>query len=398
MSTSLADLLDATDSVVEASSDAGDAARTLLVASRVLTRLLADGIDRRVGSERETATKQLISTCSAAADIWPACGGRTSELLRAVGDTCARLRTELTQSDRWAVALRTAAIARQSAGIIISAGPYERARPLHTVGESADIVRRLGAAMPPDPMRCTGMVRPVPVVAPYEQAPVAVAAESFAQLYDLVLRQGRPLLTVRQLIGVCRLAEEVASRAHSMTSVLNEEAAAGCPAASAWAKARAELALFTDGVAAPGLGGDAPLFATAARVHDALARGLTGGAESTAEVATHLRVMANQLPQLAEALHVEVRRHPSLIVPLGSNPLNEHRVGEWLRREAFLAVPADLGPATSAFLRAAKESAKFAARLDQPERALVVSLNRDLAASSTVRGGYPADVQPRLTG
>jgi hypothetical protein len=398
MSTSLADLLDATDSAVGASSDAGDAARTLLIASRVLTRLVADGLDRRVGCERETATKHLISACGAAADIWPASGGRASELLGAVGDTCARLRAELTQCDRWVVALRAATIARRSAGIIASAGPYERARPLRAVRESADTVRRLGTAMPPDPARCTGLVRQVPVVAPFEQAPVAVAAESFAQLYDLVLRQGRPLLTVRQMVGICRLAEELTFRAQSMTTVLNREAAIGSRAASAWSQVRTELALFTDGVSEPGLGGDVRLFATAARVHDALARGLGAGAESTAEVATHLRVIANQLPQLADALQVEVRRHPSLIVPLGAKPLSEYRVGEWLRREAFLATPADLIPTTSALLRAAKESARFAAGLGQPERALVVSLNRDLAAPSAVHGRYPTDVQPRLIG
>jgi hypothetical protein len=398
MSTCLTDLLDATNSALAVSTDAGDAARTLLIASRVLTRLVTDGIDRRVGSDREAATKHLISVCSTAAEIWPGSRGRTTELLGAVGDTCTKLRTELTQSDRWAVALRTATIARRSASIIASAGPYERARPLHAVLESANTVHRLGAAMPPDPFRCMGLVRQVPGALPTEQTPAAAAAESFAQLYDLVLRQGRPLLTVRQMISVCRLAEEVASRAQSITTAVNEEAAVGSRAVSAWAKARTELALFTDGTTASGQGGDTRLIATAARVQDWFACGFADGADSTAEVAARVRVMANQLAPLADALHVEVRRHPSLIVPLGPKPLNERRVGEWLRREAFLAAPADLTPATSTLLRAAKESAKFATPLDQPEHALVVSLSRDLAGPSAVHERRPTGIQRRLIG
>jgi hypothetical protein len=108
--------------------------------------------------------------------------------------------------------------------------------------------------------------------------------------------------------------------------------------------------------------------------------------------------MANQLAPLADALHVEVRRHPSLIVPLGPKPLNERRVGEWLRREAFLAASADLTPATSTLLRAAKESAKFATPLDQPEYVLVVSLSRDLAGPSAVHERRPTGIQRRLIG
>jgi hypothetical protein len=398
MSTSLTDLLDATDSALAASTDAGAAAHTLMIASRVLSRLVTDGIDRRVGSEREAATEHLISTCSAAAEIWPASRGRTSELLGAVGDTCAKLRTELTQSDRWAVARRTATIARRSAILVASTGPYERARPLHAVVESADKVRRLGAALPPDPARCMGLARQIPVAAPFEQTRETAAAESFAQLYDLVLRQGRPLLSIRQMITVCRVAEQVASRSESMAGDLDQEAAAGSRALAAWAAARMKLALFTDGTTASSQGGDTRLIANAARAHEALARGLADGTDSIAEVATHPRAMANQLPQLADALHVEVRRHPSLIVPLGAKPLNEHRVGEWLRQEAFLAAPADLAPASSALLRAAKESAKFAAGLDEPERALVVSLNRDLAGPSAVHERRPKGVQRRLIG
>jgi len=153
---------------------------------------------------------QLADARVTASQLWAADTGRATQLTGTLGDVVGRLHDELTQSDRWATAIGLGSIARQCGRAIAASGPYGHVTELAAVRVATSRTRRAAELSPPDPTRCIGMTRPIPLtVVPAGLRPAQVVYESVAEILDLVHRSGRAPLTIRQMSSVCRAAETV---------------------------------------------------------------------------------------------------------------------------------------------------------------------------------------------
>jgi len=204
MATHLRDLLDEIHAqLAAADGPISDLAGCLSEAGRTLHRLIADGVDLGRCSERAAAAAQLADACVTASQLWAADTGRVTQLTGALGDVVGRLHDELTQSDRWATAIGLGSIARQCGRAIAASGPYGHVTELAAVRVATSRTRRAAELSPPDPTRCIGMTRPIPLtVVPAGLRPAQVVYESVAEILDLVHRSGRAPLTIRQMSSV----------------------------------------------------------------------------------------------------------------------------------------------------------------------------------------------------
>lgn len=347
MATSLADLIHIIDDTTRGPfNDPHDAARVLERSGFLLSRLLTDGIGPDRDILRHAVTRRMAEACTTAAITFEPGPGRCSDLVGVVGDVVGRLQDALTDDDRWSVAIALAMPARRCAHVIARSDRYADVPQLLAVSDRASALARVAATNPP--AHVTGLDRPIPLVGlPHSLTPAQLATESMAELIGIFQRQGRDPMTVRDLIGVCRVGEAVTTsaatahiaRASGAQSLAKESAAA-------WRSAATHLSAFAD---RPHPTGAAPsrVLTCAARIQRAVTQ------LDDAHDRSHARQIVTQLPRLAANCEQESRRivH-NLVVRRGERPLNERRVPEWLRGEAFLAQPTDLDPAINQ-LRAA---------------------------------------------
>jgi hypothetical protein len=357
VATSILDLLDTIDAEVGAERpiDSLDAVATLGQAQCVLRKLAHDGLDARIGGDRESVANSLAALCGLVGGMWESAPARCSSLVGVLGDTIGRLRDELTQSDRWATAIRIAPIARKCAVAIEGSGPYAHVPELKALVQAAAEVQRVAAVNPPDPNRCAGLLRPIPVAGvPAGIARSQVAYEAMAEIVDHLGRAGRDRLTVRQMVGVCRAAVSVAGGVEQLAP----EGPRASKCLDAWHAARQGMSMFEDGRRC---GPEDRVLLCAARTREAMSRvHAMEPAALTPEDIAAVQQTGRLLPGLAAALDLELRiRRRSLIVPVGEKPLHDGRVGEWLRREPFLATRHDVSYLLKALARAERASARI---------------------------------------
>jgi hypothetical protein len=360
MATSILDLLDAIDAAVSAEQpiDCRDAVATLGQAQGVLRKLTSDGLDARVGGDRETAANSLAVLCGVVGAMWESAAARCSSLVGVLGDTIGRLHDELTQSDRWATAIRIAPIARKCAIFIEGSGPYTHVPELKALVQSAAEVQRVATGSPPHPNRCLGLSRPIPLTGvPAGIPPSEVAYEAMAEIVDHLSRTGRDRLTVRQMTGVCRAAVSVAVGVEQLAP----ECTRGTASSDAWRAARQGMSMFEDGHRC---GPEDRVLLCAARSREAMARLRAVDPDAlTPEDIAAVQQAGHLLPGLASSLDLELRiRRRSLIVPVGERPLHDGRIGEWLKREPFLATRDDVSSALRALVQAERTSATMQTR------------------------------------
>lgn len=338
MTTSIDDLLSAIH--VELSQPGaptvGDAAATLLQIGHVLRALCRDGLDAECGGEREMAASGLATRCTLVGDTWAAVPGRGAALVGALGDALGRLHEELTQSDRWAVAIRVSPVAMRCAQAIETSGPFDHIADLASISTAVSKVRRCAAAAPPDPLRCMSLKRPMPEPWSAAARPAEEVHHAMASILDELSRRGREPIGIRQALSISRTAE-------LLCRTLNDPAIdGGSPAeAAAWRDARMQLSRFEDGRRFDPADQLIRMATTAAQNLEAI---LTSGHPSlSTDDVSELRQAGATLSPIAARIGRQIRlRNDSLIVPIGPRPLREARVSEWLQKKAFVADRQDL--------------------------------------------------------
>jgi hypothetical protein len=280
---------------------------------------------------------------------------RCAQLVGALGDVIGRLYDELTQSDRWATLIALSSVARRCARLIAASGPYQHVQDLHAVIESAACLRRVAELSPPDPSRCIGLTRPIPVLGlPSRLAPAQVVYETMAEILDLVKRPGRGPVPLRQIAAVCRAAEAVAGAVQPPSP-----GKASASAADAWHAARNRLSRLTDG-SHTAVTNDR-LSHCAARVVHAMELVPASGSPDVdnADLAALHRAAA-LLPALANTLDRELRMMTQPPIGLvADRPLHEGRVNEWLHRRSFVATRDDIAACRAPVTAARKRSEEF---------------------------------------
>jgi hypothetical protein len=288
--------------------------------------------------------------------MWPVEPARCAQLLGALGDVLGRLYDELTQSDRWATLIALNSVARRCARLIAASGPYQHVDELNTVIESAARLRRVAELSPPDPARCIGLTRPIPVLGlPSRLAPAQVVYETMAEILDLITRRHRDTVPLRQLAAICRAAEAVTGAVQPPPP----GGKASASATAAWRAAREALSRLTDGSRTAVT--DDRLSQCAARVVQAMDLVPDGGSHDLdpADRAALERAAA-LLPALADTVDRELRL--MIQPPIGlvaDRPLHEGRVNEWLQRQSFVATRDDLTACRTPVTAAGKRSEEF---------------------------------------
>jgi hypothetical protein len=363
VATHILDLLSAVDVELETGQPSvGDLAECLRSSGRIIRELAATGVDMRARSGRRTAALEMANSCIVASEIWPTEPARCAQLVGALGDVIGSLYDELTQSDRWATVIALSSVARRSARLIAASGPYQHVAELNTVIESAARLRRVAELSPPDPSRCIGLTRPIPVPGlPSGLAPAQVVYERMAEILDLVnRRRDRGPVPLRQLAAVCRAAEAVAGAVQPLSSRMKPSASA----ADAWHAARDRLSRLTDG-SHTAVTNDR-LSHCAARVVQAVDLvPAIGSPDLDHSDRAALERAAALLPALANTLDRELRLMTQ--PPIGlvvDRPLHEGRVNEWLNRRPFVATREDVAACRASVTAARKRSEEFTIPFD----------------------------------
>jgi hypothetical protein len=339
MSTSLADLLWTLEA--ERACSPGDAASALQHAGAMLSRLTFFGTPE-LRESRNEVVRSLAGAASAVGAAWPHQAGRSAELIGAIADAAGRFNDDLTEGDKWQLALSTATLARRWASSIADAGPQPSAPRLRLLITATDGVRRLAAQHPPRPEQFDALHRPISTAQVQPSwSPMQACAESVSALASVLDRRGRSPLTVRQLLGVCRAAEAVAEAEEHLPDAESTGSGPG------WQNLRDELAQFTDGIRDPGFGTTEPVLALAAQTHQSIVQASALPLDHRA--GQQLQRAATELPRIATQVERELRHLPGrVMVRPGRRPVSEERVAEWLDGKAFLAEGADLEPVRSA--------------------------------------------------
>jgi hypothetical protein len=347
MATSIRDLLDTLDLELEA--DPGepvaagkDAARLLKIAGPMLDRLAEAGLDPLGDGQRATAARCLAVACAEAAEAFAPRHGRCSDLLGAASDLVELRASELTRSDRGYVTEAIGNATRIAVRRIESIGPYGQVGVLAAVRYRAAQLSRAYAAHPPKAVRLGAIDRPVPLGAiPPDASPECLLYESMCELANQ-LRQNDGPLTVRQLRAVLLACKEVARAADAHLG--------GHDKAVGWDAASQISEQFVDGRQLDHNPSDRLLFC-ATRIQHALAE---------MQSDTDLHRAAELLPIAAQAVGQEIRGAAGRwIVTPGREHFSEGRVGEWLRRQCFIARSSDLQPLRELLGAAAAAQARY---------------------------------------
>ncbi|MGH8961781.1 MAG: hypothetical protein ACRDWT_11430 [Jatrophihabitantaceae bacterium] len=373
MATSIDDLLAALDQQSRRPNTAPtDADRALQSCARLLTRLRSDSVSSGEARRRDDAVRRLADACSQASIAFDGGTGRASELVAVTSDAVGRMSNELTDSDRWAIAVRLTSPARRWAGVIAASGPYADVPQLLGVADRARELSHVAAAVPPELAELRGIDQPIPAWAPARPlSPIADITEATARLVAEFRRGGRDRMTARELVAVCHVATRVAEYAEALAGMSDDKGAWSGP----WRTARDTVAMYADGVR-PGQPGNARshVLDSALRADAAVRR--AGGAPQQDVTNSRSRPDKREITGLARLLQHAARHcaiefgriKNSLYVPPGSKPLSENRVGEWLRHEPFLVQPPDLVPATESLRQASEASIDLARGMQLPLR------------------------------
>jgi hypothetical protein len=356
VATHILDLLSAVDVELETGQPGiGDLAACLHSSARIIRELVATGVDMRARSDRKTAALEMANSCIAASGIWPAEPARCAQLVGALGDVIGRLYDELTQSDRWATLIALNSVARRCARLIGSSGPYQHVAELNAVVEAAARLRRVAELSPPDPSRCIGLTRPIPVPGlPSALAPAQVVYETMAEILDLMKRHGRGPGPLRQLAAVCRAAEAVAGAVQPASS-----GKVPASAADAWHAARDRLSRLTDG-SGTAVTNDRLSYSVARVVEAMDLVPAIGSPDLDPSDRAALERAAALLPALANALDRELRLMTQPPIGLvADRPLHEGRVNEWLHRRSFVASREDIAACRAPVTAARRRSEEF---------------------------------------
>ncbi len=260
------------------------------------------------------AITQLVEPCRVAGATWPGVSGRAEALTGAAADVLAHGAPTMSVAQRWAGAVAVARMARWGADRARQFPPYVAVPQLLAVADAAIDLQQLAMLYPPSGSdrslldRAVPVVRPSPGAAPAqaaEDAVSALAAAVHARVARRELSMGETLACAAVLEIACGHAISVATRADSAVS-------ADAPwraAAEAWRAAQRACAPFDDGSKAVPPAGS-PVIVWAAR----LERALTAAFEppvgdeqgrptpGTARLATGVRAVANQVPDIAADL------------------------------------------------------------------------------------------------
>ena len=364
MATSVADLLATLDHDRHSSfgHDPLDASHALRRIHLLLERLREDGIGASPAQPlRDDVSRRLSEACETAAAAFPGTDGRLTDLVAITTDAVGRLRPELTDDDRWSIAAALPITARHCQNLITSSGPYRYVPQLAVITDRCGELVRVAASDPPHPGRLVGIDTPIPRsdLSP-GLTPARVAAESIAELVSYFRRGTDEPMSMRQLLAVCRAAEQTAA-AGVIVFADPTEAQRSQAAQRAWVVARRTLSNFLDEPRGP-RADPSRLMLTAARVHTGLTRAV---GELTEPVAAadlqNLRFAGAQLPRLAAGCSLEfARKADALLVDQRAGPLYPTRTPEWLARHPFRAHASDLPPALNALRTAELQSQKLA--------------------------------------
>lgn len=385
MTTSIRDLLAAAcremTNTQPTAETAAAAAAAIQHCGRIAARL-ADVLDRE--SPTQQAITALSTACAATAATWPSADARVAALVGVAADVAARDWHGWDHQARWAAGLAFADTARTAAAAAAAFGPYRNVPQLHAVYDAAAMVRRAADADPPAPSGWAVLDRLVPNARPdIAVDPARAAADAAAALVAAVhAASARNTLCVAETIGCTAAAELAARHSATLTAILCGRAnvpAAATAAADGWRVVRQALGPFDDGTKrAPPHSLDVLTWAT--ELHRTLHQHLGPASPEAVEamrkrndlpqLATALRVVANQLPDLARHLDRSVTRwaiEGRLLAPERLLPRYEKRnlVALPGARRVVVATASDVAPVRTALRDAKLLSVSLAAELDR---------------------------------
>jgi len=348
MATSLRDLTLAISAEVEAAEgrqtlDVQGAEGVIENGAFLLGRLCDDGIDSRPSGPVEKTARELATACRRASGLLPDGPSRCGDLLGVTSDAVGALRHELTRADRGYIAMAACDAVWRSTAPLLAPGAYDHIPQLRRVVSWALALDRQFAAHPPEMRQLAAIDRAIPLGHPVRGRPPAEQAiESIASVASYLHRADRPPIGLRDLRGICHVGELIASVSQDGRAE-HEAVRAATRCEGAWRAMRTYLANFTDG----------------ARTHNSaderLLVQLAGASEALAELNARpgtsrpcdVERLARAGHDLAAGCHQDLPNVvPTLLVPVGREPLHEGRVSEWLARKAFRADQRELTIAT----------------------------------------------------
>ena len=282
---------------------------------RALHELDLDGIASPTGTpEAAAAVARLATVCRAAAAAWPATSGRTETLTGAAADIIARRSPQLDPGQRWATAIAVSETTLRCTEFARTFAPYQSLPALVAVHAAVGAVEQAAALEPPARLARAVLDHPIPVAAISPgMSPLAAAAAAAPALTAAVhAAVARSALTISELLACAAAAETAAQHATHLAQTL---AAPGQPkrtvtaAGYSWRAVQHACAPFDDGTKARPE--PSPVIAWADRLVQALhdefgpptQRGtLAPAAPELARLATGIRAIANQLPEMASYL------------------------------------------------------------------------------------------------
>jgi hypothetical protein len=320
MSTSIRDLLaqvewNLNNQAAPSPQTATEAIETL----RPIGRGVALLADVRLPRERQSAMRQLATHCETASDAWPPPHGRNAQLIGAAADIIGRLAPTMSAQENWAAtcSLTHLAIIAARAGRVFP--PHNTSPVLQDVHAAAAVLEQATATDIPTVAGQKVLDRLIPnpsitaeagIVAAAEAAPTLVAA-----VHATVARSG---LTLAEFL-TCTLAAELSARHGQLVAEAvrgpAEDTQPWHATADAWKALRVHCRPFDDGTKKT-KPDHSEVIEVAERLIDSLRRefGRPSDASPDAlrrrddlpELATHIRAVANQLPDLA--VHLERAR------------------------------------------------------------------------------------------
>jgi hypothetical protein len=359
VATCIADILLAIDTGLLPDQDPApaDVAAALGETCNVLRRLTSDGVDPYGQRTLGIAANGLATICKYTADMFPQEPGLVAALVGVAGDMVGVLQSQLGHADRWATVVRLADAVRHCAAIIAESGPYDHIAELGALERSASNARRLGAANPPEPERCRGLIRPIPGLAS-DRLPrhSETVLECTAIVLDGLNRRGGDPFSVRQMLAACRFSEAVGRISREAAPELG-----GADLSDLWLAVGRQLVLIDDGLRPTG---SERVLSACTRGFEAAVRLQQTGHDSWVAIdSANLSRAVALAPDIAASLEeVVVRRRPGLFVPVGQRPLREERVGEFLQKKPFAVERDDLKPVLGALETVERAAASVARR------------------------------------
>jgi hypothetical protein len=357
------------------------------------------------------AVTQLIGSCSVAQATWRGAGGRAEALAGSAVDVIARMSPALSAPERWAVAVAVAKVARSLSERARQFPSYEAIPQLVAVTEASATVQQLAMTYPPTQFGRMVLDRAVPSVRPSAMVtPIEAAVDAASALVAAVqIRVARRDLTISELLACTTVAEIAARHATSLAAVARgsdrpEPPWAAAPAA--WRAVQIACAPFDDGTKARPTA-DSRVFAWARQLDQALhatfGPARSAGVEALraradlADLATGMRAIANQAPDLAH----DLGRSATWWANGGQELARERRLASYEDRNTnaafatnrvIIARGLDLADLAQTLVDAQRLGMSLAHELDRSSSALGHQTHPSLAAAHTARSSRAGDL------